>query len=51
VFINAFPQYRGAPPAETELRAVCDNSWRVEYDLGTQQFTNLGIDFGPPPNP
>jgi hypothetical protein len=51
VFIHAFPpDLRVArEDAETEVMAVCDNSWRVEYDVGAQQFANFAIDQGPSP--
>jgi hypothetical protein len=50
VFINAIPPSMSVTPesAEGELIAVCDDTWGVEYDVGTQTFSHLGIDSGPP---
>ena len=49
VFIHAFPQFGGVTPAsaETRVQEICDDSRAVQYDLGTQQFSNLGLDYGP----
>jgi len=50
VFINAIPpSVSGSPEnSQTEIIAVCDNTWGVEYDVGSQQFANFGVDTGPP---
>ena len=49
VFINAIPPSVRVSPerAEAEVIAVCDDNWGVEYDVGTRQFANFGIDSGP----
>jgi hypothetical protein len=45
VLVNAIPPLPRftAERAQAELIGVCDATWGVEYDVATQQFTQLGL--------
>jgi hypothetical protein len=51
VYVNAFPRDFGvtAQNAESQVIVVCDDNWKVEYDVETRRFAQFGIDSGPPP--